>query len=228
MDVADYMSTPQVSRRGAAELTLPVLHLESLDAAPESWCRDWRAEIRMTDRRAADVSASAVTVGAVDFVLVQLSQDHRPVADRLAMLGPREARFGELFDGGQLEPDLDEHGEFCDGMPIFTVLLVVGAIIDDLMPVSRLRPWSVAEVIHTMLPTNSGMVAAYALDGSSRPTRPLVSARQLDPDWLDVGLTGIPGHPGLLGRATLFTYLDDAHAALASVADEVFTVRARR
>lgn len=28
------------------------------------------------------------------------------------------------------------------------------------------------------------------------------------------------------GRATMFTYLDDARAALAGVADEVFTVRA--
>ena len=121
---------------------------------------------------------------------------------------------------------LDEHIEFFDGMPIFTVLPVVAAIVDDLMPASRLRPWSVAEVIHTMLPTNSGMAVASALDGASRLGRQLVSADRLDRDWLDLGLTGIPGHPALLGRATMFTYLDDARAALAGVADEVFTVRA--
>lgn len=90
----------------------------------------------------------------------------------------------------------------------------------------RLRAWAVAEVIHTMLPTNSGMAVASALDGAGRPGRQLVSADRLDRDWLDVGLTGIPGHPALLGRATMFTYLDDARAAVAGVADEVFTVRA--
>ncbi|MGB5113388.1 MAG: hypothetical protein WBO08_17925 [Mycobacterium sp.] len=222
MDLADYLRTPAVQRRGAAELSLPVVHIESLDAATVSWCRDWRAEIRMTDL-AAGAAAAPVTVGAVDFVLVQLSEGYRPVAEHLAMLGVREARFGELFEGGQIEPDLDEHDEFCDSMPMFTVLLVVEAIVDDLMPRSRLRPWSVAEVIQTMLPTHSGMVAASAL-GGTEPARRLVSTRRLDPDLLDVGLTGIPGHPGLLGRATLFTYLDDAHTALRDVADEVFTV----
>jgi hypothetical protein len=224
MDLADYLRTPAVRRHGAAELSLPVVHIESLDAGTVSWCRDWRAEIRMTDL-AADASTAPVTVGAVDFVLVQLSEGYRPVADHLAMLGVREARFGELFEGGQIEPDLDEHDEFCDSMPMFTALLVLDAIVDDLMPRSRLRPWSVAEVIQTMLPTHSGMVAASALDGATGPVRRLVSTRRLDRDWLDVGLTGIPGHPGFLGRATLFTHLDDAHTALSDIADEVFTVR---
>lgn len=53
-----------------------------------------------------------------------------------------------------------------------------------------------------------------------------MSADRLDRDWLDVGLTGTPGHPALVGRATMFTYLDDARAALGGVAKEVFTVRA--
>ena len=226
VDLDEYLRRPHVARRGAAELSLPVLHFESLDAATVSWCRDWRAEIRMTDLAAEVAASPAVTVGAVDFVLAQLGQSRQPVADRLAQLGTREARFGELFNGGELEAALDEHIEFFDGMPIFTVLPVVAATVDDLMPVSRLRAWAVAEVIHTMLPTNSGMAVASALDGAGRPGRQLVSADRLDRDWLDVGLTGIPGHPALVGRATMFTYLDDARAALAGVADEVFTVRA--
>lgn len=223
MDLADYLRTPAVQRRGVAELSLPLMHIESLDAAAVSWCRDWRAEIRMTDL-AADASTAPVTVGAVDFVLVQLSdEEHRPVADHLAMLGVREAGFAELFHGGRIEPDLDEHDEFCDSMPIFTVLLVVNAIVDDPMPASRLRSWSVAEVIQTMLPTHTGMVVSSALN-SNGPARRLVSTGRLDHDWLAVGLTGIPGHPRLAGRATMFAHLDDAYAALRDVPDEVFTV----
>jgi len=164
---------------------------------------------------------------AVDFVLVQLGQSHQPIAGRLADLGTREARFGELFNGGELDAALDEHIEFFDGMPIFTVLPVVGAIVDDFMPASRLNPWSVAEVIHTMLPTNSGMAVASALDSAGRPGRQLVSADRLDRDCLDVGLAGIPGHPALVGRAGRCSpNLDNARAALAGVSDEVFTVRA--
>ncbi|WP_235717596.1 hypothetical protein [Mycolicibacterium goodii] len=144
MDVVDYLSTPKCRAGAPPSSNLPMLHFESLDAATVSWCRDWRAELRMTDL-AAEVAAPPVTVGAVDFVLVQMGEGHRPVADRLALLGIREARFGELFDRGQLEPNLDEHDEFCDGMPIFTALLVLDAIVDDLIPASRLRPWSVAE-----------------------------------------------------------------------------------
>lgn len=225
VDLAEYLRRPDVARQGAAELSLPVLHFESFDTATVSWCRDWRAEIRMTDL-AAKVASPTVTVGAVDFLLLQLGQSRQPVADRLAELGAREALFGELFNGGELDAALDEDIEFFDGMPIFTVLPVVGAVVDDLMPASRLRPWSVAEVIHTMLPTNTGMAVASALGSAGRPGRPLVSADRLDRDWRDVGLTGIPGHPALVGRATMFTYLDDARAALAGIVDQVFTVRA--
>lgn len=38
MDLADYLRTPAVLRRGAAELSLPVVHIESLDSATVSWC----------------------------------------------------------------------------------------------------------------------------------------------------------------------------------------------
>lgn len=89
MDLADYVSRPEVARRGTAELSLPVLHFESLDAATVSWCRDWRAEVRMTDLAAEISGPPAVTVDAVDFVLVQLSGCRWPVAERLAELGIR-------------------------------------------------------------------------------------------------------------------------------------------
>lgn len=224
VDLGDYVSSPAVRHRGGrVALGLPLLHLESLDESAVPWCRDWRAEILMWDVAAA-AEAGLVVVGAVDFVLVQLSETKpdRPVADYLAMLGVRAARFGELFAGGRLEPGLDEHIDFCDGMPMYSALLVLSADVDDLLPPSRLRAWAVAEVIATMLSTSAGIVAAPDETGSRH--RRLVGADRLDRDWLHVGLTGIPGHPGLQGRATLFTYLDDARALLSDVAEQVVTV----
>jgi hypothetical protein len=227
MDLADYLQTPAVLQRGGhASLASPILHVETLDRAITSWCRDWRAEIRMYDLLAP--AEAPVTVGAVDFVVVQLSESahDRPIADRLAMLDVRATRFVELFDGGRLEPGLDEDDDFFDGMPMYSVLLVLGAVVDDLLPPSRLREWALAEVLHTMLPTTSGVAFATA-DGGGGRRRRLVAVddrRNRGPDWVSVGMTTVPGHPALVGRATLFTYLDTARDALSEVTDHVLTV----
>ena len=230
MDLADYLHASTVLQRGGqASLASPILHLETLDQAMTSWCRDWRAEIRMKDLHAP--AGAPVTVGAVDFVVVQLSEaeHHRPIADRLAMLDVRATRFVELFDGGRLEPGLDEDDDFFDGMPMYSVLLILGAVVDDLLPPSRLREWAVAEVCQTMLPTTSGVAFAAADEGGGRRRR-LVAVDQLrdcGPDWASVGLTTVPDHPALVGRAALFTYLDTAHDALSEVADQVLTIGQR-
>lgn len=169
MDLADYLHTSTVLQRGGqASLASPMLHLETLDQAMTSWCRDWRAEIRMQDLHAP--AGVPVTVGAVDFVVVQLSEDehHRPIADRLAMLDVRATRFVELFDGGRLEPGLDGDDDFFDGMPMYSVLLILATVVDDLLPPSRLREWAVAEVCQTMLPTTSGVAFAAADEGGGR------------------------------------------------------------
>ena len=90
----------------------------------------------------------------------------------------------------------------------------------------RLRPWSVAEVIHTMLRRIQAWRSLSALDGASRLGRQLVSADRLDRDWLDLGLTGIPViRPCSGGRRC--SPISMMRAPLAGVADEVFTVRAR-
>jgi hypothetical protein len=172
-----------------------------------------------------------VTVGAVDFVVVQLSEDehHRPIADHLAMLDAWATRFAQLFDGGRLEASLDEDAEFFDGMPMYGVLLILGAVVDDVLPPSRLREWALAEVFHTMLPTTSGVAFAAADDGGGRR---LVAVDQIDrgdrsPDWVGVGLTTVPGHPSMVGRAALFTHLDTARNALSEVTNQVLTLGRR-
>ncbi|MBU8841574.1 hypothetical protein [Mycolicibacterium goodii] len=226
MDLADYLQTSAVLQRGGqASLAAPILHLETLDQATVSWCRDWRAEIRMYDLLAP--AGAPVSVGAVDFVVVQLSEgdDQRSIADCLATLDVRAERFVELFDGGRLEPGLDEDDEFFDGMPMYSVLLILGAVVDDQLPPSRLREWALAEVCHTMLPTTSGVAFASAAGGGSR--RRLVAVdhrRDLGPDWASVGFTTVPGHPAVVGRAALFTYLDTARDALSEVTNEVLTL----
>lgn len=234
MDLADYLQTPAVLQRdGHVPLASPSLHLETLDQATTSWCRDWRAEIRMNDLHAP--AGSPVTVGAADFVVVQLSEDehHRPIGDHLAMLDVRARRFAQLFDGGRLEAGLDEDADFFDGMPMYSVLLILGAVTDDVLPPSRLLEWALAEVFHTMLPTTSGVAfAATTDDGGSRRQRRLVAVDQIDrgsrsPDWAGVGLTTVPGHPSLVGRAALFTHLDIARNALSEVTSQVLTLGRR-
>lgn len=231
MDLADYLQTsPVLQRGGQASLASPTLHLETLDQTTTSWCRDWRAEVRMHDLLSP--AGAPVTVGAVDFLVVQLSESahDRPIADRLAMLDVRATRFVELFDEGRLEPDLDEDDDFFDGMPMYSVLLLLGAVVDDLLPPSRLREWALAEVCHTMLPTTSG-VAFAAADGGGGVRRRLVAVddrRSRGPDWVSVGMTTVPGHPALVGRAALFTYLDTARDALSEVTDQVLTIGQRQ
>ena len=92
----------------AAELSLPVLHFESLDAATVSWCRDWRAEIRMTDLAAEVAASPAVTVGAVDY--------RRFVASlaRVTRSGPSATQRRAPIDvGGSC--DVVEDGSQCRG-----------------------------------------------------------------------------------------------------------------
>lgn len=236
MDLADYLQTSAVLQRdGHVSLASPSLHLETLDQSTTSWCRDWRAEVRMQDLHAA--AAAPVTVGAVDFVVVQLSEEehHRPIPDQLAMLDVRATRFAELFDGGRLEASLDEHDDFFDGMPMYSVLLLLGVVVDDLLPPSRLREWALSEVCHTMLPTTSGVAFAAADDDGGRRRRLVAVDQRGDrgnhgnrgPDWVGVGLTAVPGHPDLVGRAALFTHLDTARGELVEVTSQVLTLGQR-
>jgi hypothetical protein len=120
----------------------------------------------------------------------------------------------------------DESDEFTDGMPITSVLLILEAAIDDLLPQTYLRAWAVAEVAYTMLPGTAGVLAMQALSGGA-PTPALMSADRIDEDWPRIGCASIPSHPRFFGRATLYTYLDDARAALDGVAERVVTVPAR-
>ncbi|MDT5304005.1 MAG: hypothetical protein QOG79_7541 [Mycobacterium sp.] len=111
-------------------------------------------------------------------------------------------------------------------MPIGAVLLVLDAKLDDAVTDAALRPWAVAEVVSTMLPTTAGLVAmaAQAEPRARGRTRRLVSADELDPDWARVGCVAIPGHHRFFGRSTAYVHLDDARTALAHVREQVVNV----
>ncbi|MEX7469063.1 hypothetical protein AB4Z39_05050 [Mycobacterium adipatum] len=218
---------PGAGPTDSIEFGAPRVHYESQDTwtSTVSSCLDWRAEIRMT---ALDAHGQApdVVVGFVDFLVLQLGR--QPVAEVLALYGDRAARFSELFDDVWLAPDLDESDDFTAGMPIGAVLVVLDAQVDArVSPECRLRPWAVAEVIDTMLPTTAGLVVMNAF--ASPRTYPeqhrrLVSADRIDPDWPLVGCTSIPGHPDFFGQATAYTYLDDARTKLGDVRDQTIDV----
>jgi hypothetical protein len=111
-------------------------------------------------------------------------------------------------------------------MPISTVLLVLDATMDTRLPgESLLRASGVAETVHTMLPTTSGLVVMPALRDAAKPTRRLLCADDVDPDWARAGCMSIPGHPRSFGQAKAYVYLDEARDALAHVRDS--TVRSR-
>lgn len=139
---------------------------------------------------------------------------------------PQFRAFGELFDQEWLAADLDENDDFTAGMPIGAVLVVLDARLDPAVRDAPLRPWAVAEVINTMLPTTAGLVAmsARAEPGTDGRSCRLVSADQIDRDWERVGCTATPGRPRLVGRSTALVHLDDARSALAHVHDYVVHV----
>ncbi|EUA09755.1 hypothetical protein I545_5872 [Mycobacterium kansasii 662] len=144
----------------------------------------------------------------------------------LPLYGPRAEVFTELFDHEWLTPELDEDDDFTAGMPISTVLLVLDATMDTRLPgESLMRPWAIAETIHTMLPTTSGLVVMPALAATAKSTRRLLCSEDIDPDWVRVGCRPLPGHPRFYGQATAYVHLDDARSALAHVRDSTVQIR---
>ncbi|WP_301150465.1 hypothetical protein [Mycobacterium simiae] len=195
------------------------MHFETTDHWPSlSGCREWRGCVRVSaldaDRGAADVD-----VAVVQFLILRAG--HESLAEVLPRFGSRAATFVELFDDQWLDPELDESEDFTAGMPISTVLIVLDAAADSsLPPNSRLRAWAVAETVHTMLPTTTGLVLMPALPAATAPRHKLIPTDQIDPDWTRIGCTSVPGHPRFYGQATAYVYLDEARDALADVRDE--------
>lgn len=217
--------TSRAASSPIVELGLPRIHYESQDTCPTvSCCMDWRAEMRLSALDARSY-APDIAVGAVDFLMLRLG--YEPIGEVLALYGERAAAFEELFDDTWLTGDLDENDDFTAGMPISAVLLVLQAAMDPRMPNNQLRPWAVAQIAHTMLPTTAGLVvmSAFAAPApAGRPPRRLVSTDHVDLDWPRVGCISIPGHPQFVGQVTAYTYLDDARAALDSCREQTFRV----
>ena len=202
----------------AIEFGAPRMHFESADSwSSLSGCMEWRAELRLS---ALDAHGDApeVIAGAVQFLILRAGYE-RP-SEILPLYGGHAANFAELFDEEWLDPELDESDDFTGGMPISTVLAVLDASIDTRVPSdSPLRAWALAETVHTMLPTTSGLVVMPAVPTTARPRRRLISADAIDPDCTRIGCVAIPGHPSFYGQATAYVYLEEARQELAVIRD---------
>lgn len=205
------------------EFGVPRMHYESADSwSSLAGCMEWTAELRLSHLDTAG-DAPEVSVGTVQFLILRAG--YESPREVLPLYGERAAIFAELFGEEWLDPDLDESDDFTGGMPISTALLVLDATVDSRLPsASSLRAWAVAETVHTMLPTTSGLVAMPALPAAAQPARRLLSADQVDPDCARVGCTSIPGHPRFTGQATAYVYLEQARNELAHVRDGVFRI----
>ncbi|UCA22984.1 MULTISPECIES: hypothetical protein [Mycobacterium] len=200
------------------------MHYESADTwSTLSACKEWRAELRLSHLDARG-NAREVVVGTVQFLILRAG--YEGPREVLPLYGPRAEVFTELFDHEWLTPELDEDDDFTAGMPISTVLLVLDATMDTRLPgESLMRPWAIAETIHTMLPTTSGLVVMPALAATAKSTRRLLCSEDIDPDWVRVGCRPLPGHPRFYGQATAYVHLDDARSALAHVRDSTVQIR---
>lgn len=229
VDIGSYIR--QLGRQGhagAVEFGVPRMHYKSLDtwSATVTCCLDWRAELYLAPLDARG-NTPDVIAGYVDFLVLRLGE--QPISDVLDLYGPLAAAFADLFDDAWLADGLDEDDDFTGGMPISTVLLILHAELNAAIgQYDQLRPWAVAEVAHTMLPTTAGVVAMHTVPTISprERRRGLFDAERLDPHWPQVGCICIPGLPRYAGRATAFRHLDDARAALSVIREETFRVPA--
>lgn len=229
VDVSSFLSNRRTYLTGeladtAIEFGAPRMHYESQDAwsSTVSCCLDWRAEIHLSALDALP-QAPDVVAGFVDFLVVQPGEE--PIPEVLELYGRTAAAFAELFEGAGIAPDLDEADDFADGIPISAALLILHAELDpQFAHHGPLRPWAVSQIAHTMLPTTAGVVimSAFAPSAPGGSARRLVDASHLDRDWPTVGCTPIPRHPGFVGQATAYTYLDDARSALAAIRAQTF------
>jgi hypothetical protein len=208
------------------EFGVPRMHYESADSwSSLAGSMEWRAELRLSDLDAPS-GASEVAVGVVQYLMLRAG--YESPREVLPLYGDRAVTFAELFDDEWLDPDLDESDDFTAGMPIGTVLAVLDATMDARLPSeSLLRAWAIAETIHTMLPTTSGLVVMPALPTAAQPIRRLLSTDQVDPDCARVGCMSIPGHPRFFGQATAYVYLEEALAALAHVQHQTLRISLR-
>lgn len=212
--------------RSVLEFGAPRMHYESADSwSSLAGCMEWLAELRLSDLDAHSC-AGEVAVGLVAFLILRAG--YESPREVLPLYRDRAVTFAELFDDEWLDPELDESDDFTAGMPISTVLVVLDVTMDARVPPeSALGAWAIAETVHTMLPTTSGLVVMSALPAATQPTRRLLSTDQVDPDCARVGCMSVPGHPRFFGQATAYVYLEESRAALAHVQQQTLRIPLR-
>lgn len=223
-DLGDYV--PELNAAETLEFVAPRMHYVSLDSnAFLPCCLDWRAEIRLGVME-SHVGDPDVVVGHVDFLVLQLG--HEPADLVLAEFSEEARRFADLFDGSWLASDVEEEGCFAAAASIDVVMIVLDVVVDESARGHQLGAWAVSEAVGTMLPTSAGLAVMFPhwdaeFDGDISMGK-VEAVERLNRYWQRVGLVPVDGHPGFLGQATAFTYLDDARRDLAAVRESAFHV----
>lgn len=201
------------------ELRCPFLRYRSVNEAESDSCMDWRADIVMWTAEGDEVLA-----GFVDFLT--LKSDSLPEGDSMSYLldsiSEEAASFSRFFEGGWVEPELEDtvgagHVEY--------IVILTNVFIESPLRGLQLGAWAISEVAHRMLPAHTGLllmaVSPSTIGGDESDLAAFQRKRdaRLGRYWCSAGLSELDGHPGFLAGSPAFKILGEAREALRDIAD---------
>ncbi|MFE3105261.1 hypothetical protein [Nocardia tengchongensis] len=210
-DIADRIRAVGAQR---ATLHSPGVRISTVNAISSAIVMDWQATVWMS---ITELDNTDICVGTIDFLTVRCGDT--AVADVLDEHSEAAVPFIPLFDGRFAAESVSrQFGE----ETINSVLLIVDALLQDGVQGRNLGPWAATEVIHWMLPSTDGLVAAYPSPLYSSESTEAIE--KLTRTWQKAGMEPLTGHPGILGQHSAYTHLADARHKLRDVSSVSFAV----
>jgi len=174
----------------------------------------WIATVTL--RGTDDEDGDPLTVGTITFLTARLCGD---LPDLLDAISGDTAEFMPLFHGEWIVEGLGV--QFESACPA-GILLLDQAHLHPAVRGHDLGAWAVAEIVNTMTFGPDMLVLTYPSPPGGRdlPKSKLKQAQnRLARHWEKVGLVRLDAAPHLMGQSTVYTYLDEARAELAPVAE---------
>lgn len=205
------------------ELWGPFIRYRTLNESESDGCLDWRADIVMWTSDGVEV-----LVGFVDFLTLQA--DNRDGGEMLYLLdsvSESAAAFSRFFDGGWLDPDVEET---LGAGTVEYVVIVTYVFVESVVRGARLGAWAVSELAHRMMPSHTGLLlmpaALSTVAADEGPVSPFDRKRdaRLAQYWCSAGLSEVDGHAGFLAASPAYTHLPDAREAFTGIRDLRFSL----